>query len=145
MDEELQFLDKERTKELWLFIKTELAKKAGIADLDDYITDTEFANGLANALANYLTKEEVNSALSGATKREVVDLLPSVTDADPKAIYFVPSSGTPEEDNIKDEYMLINGKWEKIGTTRMDLSGYWSKTELKAMTSAELTAILNGT
>lgn len=145
MDEELKFLDKERTKEFWLFIKTELAKKANVIDLDDYVTDTSFANTLATKLANYPTKEEVNSALSGATKREVVDVLPSVTDADPKAIYFVPVSGTPEEDNIKDEYMLINGKWEKIGTTRIDLSGYWSKTELKAMTSAELTAILNGT
>lgn len=145
MDEELQFLDKERTKELWLFIKTELAKKANMIDLDNYVTDTGFANTLATALARYPTKEEVNSALSGATKREVVDVLPSVTDADPKAIYFVPVSGTQEEDNIKDEYMLINGKWEKIGTTRIDLSGYWSKTELKAMTSAELTAILNGT
>lgn len=142
MDDELIFLSAERVSELWLFLKTELAKKAGVTDLDEYVTEDAFANTLSLALANYPTKDEVNSALSGATKREVVDVLPSVEDADPKAIYFVPVTGTPEEDNIKDEYMLINNKWEKIGTTRIDLSGYWSKEELRPMTADELSAIL---
>lgn len=142
MDNELVFLDKERSKQLWLFIKTELAKKANVADLDDYVTDDIFSEALATALANYPTKAELNSAISAATKREVVSQLPAVADADPKAIYFVPAPGTPEENNIKEEYMVINGQWEMIGTTKMDLSGYWSKTELRAMTEDELTGIL---
>lgn len=143
MNEELLFLDKDRVKELWLFLKTELAKKASVLDLDDYVTDDTFANALATALSNYPTKAEVNSAIAGATKREVVDELPSKEAGDPKVIYFVPVSGEPEENNVKDEYMLINGEWEKIGTTRIDLSGYWSKEELRPMTSAELNAILS--
>lgn len=142
MNEELAFLDKERTKQLWLFLKTELAKKANVVDLDDLISNDDFTNALATALANYPTKTELNNALSAATKREIVDELPAESEADPKAIYFVPTPGTPEENNIKDEYMLINGNWEKIGTTRIDLSGYWSKQELRVLTQEELSTIL---
>lgn len=143
MEDDLVFLGGDRVKELWLFLKMELAKKASVTDLDDYVTDDTFAEALATALANYPTKAEVNLAIAGATKREVVDELPSEEDGDPKVIYFVPVSGEPEENNVKDEYMLINGKWEKIGTTRIDLSGYWSKEELRPMTTAELSAILS--
>lgn len=144
MDEntELVFLGKDRVKELWLTFKIELAKKANVVDLDDYITEDAFASALSTALSNYPTKAELNAAISGATAREVVDVLPSVDDADPKIIYFVPVSGTAEENNVYDEYMLINSQFEKIGTTRIDLSGYWSKEELRPMTAQELTAIL---
>lgn len=143
MEDELIFLGKEGVKQLWIFVKTQLAQKANFADLDDLITEDQFTEALATALSNYPTKSEVNSSLAAATKREVVDELPSVDDADPKAIYFVPSPGTPQENNIKDEYMLINGQWEMIGTTKVDLTGYWSKQELRAMTEEELTSILS--
>lgn len=142
MNEQLRFLDQDRVKEFWLFLKTELAKKANMTDLDDYITDEIFTNALATALANYPTKNEVNAALAGSVKREIVDELPSKEDGDPTVIYFVPASGETDDENIKDEYMLINGEWEKIGTTRIDLSGYWSKNELRSMTSEELTKLL---
>ena len=38
--------------------------------------------------------------------------------------------------------MWINGAWELLGSTEEDLTGYWSKQELRAMTAAELQAIL---
>lgn len=142
MNEELKFLDSERVKELWNFIKTELAKKAGMSDLADYISSDEFDDALADALANYPTKTEVNSALAGAISREVVDVLPSVSEGKTNVIYFIPTTGGTENQNVKDEYMLINDQWEKIGTTRIDLSNYWSKDSLRAMTASELEAIL---
>lgn len=148
MDEVNDFLNSARTRELWIFIKSELAKKAGVSDLDDLVDDTTMANAIATALTqidtkleDYAKKTDVQTALSGALTRVIVDSLPSVDDGDPTVIYFVPSEGT-DDSNVKDEYMLINGKWERIGTTRVDLSGYWSKDQLRAMTADELSSIL---
>lgn len=141
MGENSTYLDKERVKELWTFLKTELAKKAAVGDLADLVDTDELATALGMALVPYAKTSDVATALSGALSRQIVDSLPSVSDADPTVIYFVPSPSA-KEDNIKDEYMLINGKFELIGSTRIDLSGYWSKEELRAMTSAELSEIL---
>lgn len=148
MEETNDFLNSARTRELWIFIKAELAKKAGVSDLADLVDDDTMANAIATALTqvdtkltDYAKKSDLQAALSGALTRAVVDSLPSVYDGDPTVIYFVPSEGT-DDSNIKDEYMLVNGAWELIGTTRVDLSGYWSKDQLRAMTAAELSAIL---
>ena len=40
-----------------------------------------------------------------------------------------------------DEYMWVNEKFELIGSTQIDLSDYWSKTDLVAITDEELDAI----
>lgn len=136
-----KYFTDELVQVLWTKIKVELATKAGVADLDDYLTLENFATQLATALANYATKEQVNAAVSGALTREVVDALPEISDASATVIYLVPAEKADDK-NVKDEYMLINGKWELIGTTKVDLSGYWSKTELEPMTEAELNAIL---
>lgn len=57
------------------------------------------------------------------------------------AIYLVPNSGT--NPNIYDEYVWIavDNNYEKIGTTEVDLSDYMKKTDMRAITSAELDAI----
>ena len=34
--------------------------------------------------------------------------------------------------NARDEYVYINGDWECIGTTAMDLSNYYTKEEIDA-------------
>ena len=56
-------------------------------------------------------------------------------------IYLVPNSGT--NPNIYDEYVWIavDNNYEKIGTTEVDLSDYMKKTDMQAITSAELDAI----
>lgn len=104
-------------------------------------------NQLTNG-AGYQNSTEVqtaiNSAISGITSfdYQVVQSLP--TTGVKGTIYLVPNSGT--EPNYYDEYLWIvtsgTGKWEKIGTTAIDLSGYWSKTELVAITNAEIDTIL---
>lgn len=53
------------------------------------------------------------------------------TDIEPNTIYMVKSS-LPQEDNVYDEYMFINEAWEQIGSTAMDLSGYYTKMEADA-------------
>lgn len=43
-------------------------------------------------------------------------------------IYLVPRQNALDK-NIKDEYMWIDGKWESVGTTSIDLADYTSKEE----------------
>lgn len=62
-------------------------------------------------------------------------------------IYLVPEGSVLEPPY--DEYIWIEPEggtahWEKIGDTRIDLSGYWAKTELVAITTAEIDAIIEG-
>lgn len=51
---------------------------------------------------------------------KVVSVLPA--SGEDKTIYLVPNGGTGT--NIKDEYLWVDGNWEKIGTTDVDLSEY---------------------
>ena len=67
-----------------------------------------------------------------------VDVLPGV--GEPNVIYLLPKAG-PAGD-VYTEYMWIDGAWETMGSTAVDLSNYWSKDDLNVMSSAELQAIL---
>lgn len=154
-------LNGERVAELWTAVKTALAGKANLSDLDGYTTPdavvTAIASALTNyatnagvqtaiatALANYMTTSEVNDAIASAVVAasgihfEVVETLPETGEAN--VIYLVPNGQTGA--NVKDEFMLINGEWEPLGSTAVDLTGYWAKDELRIMTAAELQAIL---
>lgn len=70
----------------------------------------------------------INNAIGGVTgiTYEVVQTLPASGSAG--TIYLISNSGT--NPNIYDEYIYVNNGFEKIGTTDVDLTGYWSKTEL---------------
>lgn len=155
------FLNSARVAELWAAIKTALAGKADLSALDGYTTPDAVATAItsaltnyatnagvqtaiATALANYMTGTEVDAAIAKAVADaahitvQTVDTLPATGTAN--VIYLVPNGGSGQ--NSKDEFMWIVGKWEKIGSTDVDLSGYWAKSDLTAMTAAELQAIL---
>lgn len=57
----------------------------------------------------------------GSLEIESVAVLP--TTGKSGVIYLVPSP-KPGDKNLKDEYLWIDGKWELIGSTAVDLSGY---------------------
>lgn len=158
---EESFLGPERVAELWAAVKTALAGKADVAALDGYTTPdavataitTALANyatnagvqtAIATALANYMTTSEVNDAIASAVvaasgiRFEPVVTLPETGEVN--VIYLVPNGLTGS--NVKDEYMWIDGKWEILGSTAVNLEGYWSKEDLRPMTAAELQAIL---
>lgn len=60
------------------------------------------------------------------TNFQVVNTLPT-ENISTSTIYLVPST-TPGEENIYDEYIYVNGNWEHIGSTTVDLSDYVTKT-----------------
>ena len=75
----------------------------------------------AYAKSSDVTKE-IASAVSGVTQIDysVVEALPST--GKKGVIYLVANSGSGN--NIYDEYIYINSKFEKLGSREMDLSSY---------------------
>lgn len=86
-------------------------------------------------LDNIYTKGETDSAIAAAVagashlKREIVKSLPETSEADLNTIYMVPkTSGSGQ--NTYDEYMVLNGAWEILGNTDVDLTQYVTETKL---------------
>lgn len=77
------------------------------------------------------TDEKIAQAIAAAPhlKREVVDSIEEVV-AD-NIIYMVPT-GLQEDDDKYDEFMLINGVVERVGSWEVDLSAYAKKTDVEA-------------
>lgn len=134
-------------------------KVSDLTNDSGFQTSANVATAISDALANsgdpYQTQTEVqaliDSELADITSIDfqVVDTLPAT--GVKGTIYLVPNSGTSP--NTYDEYIWIEptggtAHFEKIGTTDVDLSGYWTSesgkaNSLIAMTTAEVNAILN--
>ena len=101
-------------------------------------------NQLTNG-AGYQTASEVqtaiNSAISGITgiDFQVVTSLPAT--GTKGVIYLISNSGTGT--NIYDEYIWVTNRFEKIGTTEIDLSNYYNTTNLLALTNQEIDTIIS--
>ena len=65
----------------------------------------------------------------------VVAQLPT-QDISETTIYLVPSSN-PETENAYDEFIYVNNTWEQVGSTAVDLSGYYTKAETDTLLSAK--------
>lgn len=81
------------------------------------------------------TKTEVETYVSGQIgsaghlKRLVVSTLPEISEADPDIIYMIQKKANSQlTGDYFEEYMVINGAWEQIGNTYVDLEPY-AKTE----------------
>lgn len=83
-----------------------------------------------------MTESTVNSLIAKATKlkKEVVTSLPSTGKDD---VLYLKKDGN-DANNSYVEYMWINGAWEIIGNTKIDLNPYAKKTDIKTKLS-ELT------
>lgn len=87
------------------------------------------------------TKAQIDQKIAEVDhlQRQVVATLPAVADADPRIIYMVPKADASGDQNY-DEYMVIDGKWEKIGDTKVDLTDYALKTEVATAKSEAIAA-----
>ena len=96
----------------------------------------------ANTLAGYgitdaYNKGEADSKIAQAVanaehlKRTIVEALPDVGDADEHTIYMV-GDGEGEGNQKYEEFMLVNGAFEKIGDSAVDLTDYALKTEVES-------------
>lgn len=96
--------------------------------------------------SKFQTDTEVQAKIDDALKDitgidfKVVTELPST--GVKGTIYLVPNSGTSP--NVYDEYIWLSdsSSFEKIGSTAVDLSGYWSKTELVNIPNTDIDTIV---
>lgn len=90
--------------------------------------------GITDAYTKGQTDSKIAEAVAAAPhlKRSIVEQLPEEKEADENTIYMVPQSGTVEDPGTStshyNEYMLINGAFELIGSSQVDLSGYATET-----------------
>ena len=125
-----------------------LSGKVDNSTLGSYYTKTESDNLLSakanqtdlTSLSGRVTQNETDitalqTAVSGALKREIVQSLPT-QDISTTTIYMIRNT-TTSGDNIYDEYMYINNLWELIGTSATDFSNYYTKTEIDTQLSGK--------
>lgn len=101
--------------------------------------------GITDAYTSAQTDSAIATAVANADhlKRAIVATLPEVEEADENTIYMV-GSGEGSEDSVYGEYMLINGGFEKIGSSAVDLTDYALKSYVDtAKTEAIKTAGTN--
>lgn len=103
-----------------------------------YAAIQDFVTASVSNLINYYTKSqtysksEVDSLISSIKQftYQSADSLPTASASTMYKIYLIPAANS-ETNNAKDEYITVeNGSsysWEKIGSTNIDLSGYYQK------------------
>lgn len=98
--------------------------------ISDAYTATQTDNKIAEAMAN-----------AGHLKREIVTTLPEVSKANDHTIYMVLDS-EGDGDNKYIEYMLVNGAFERTGSSDVDLSGYLQTSDVTSITNSEIDTIV---
>ena len=109
------------------------------SSLSAYTNDAGFIDNTVNNLVNYYkkaetyTQAEVNALISAIVTLNilVVQALPT-QDISTTTIYLVPKA-TAETQDVYDEYIYVNNAWEHIGSTEVDLSNYYTKSETDAL------------
>jgi len=77
--------------------------------------------------AGYIT--ETQAVEAAKLKKAIVEELPDPGEADDNTIYLILAEDGGGDD-IYDEYLLIGGALEKIGSTRISLEGYLTEGDL---------------
>lgn len=124
-----------------------------------FTNDAGYITKTVNDLVNYYlksdtyTKTEVQQLISAIQQftYQVVSSLPTASADTMNKIYLVPSAD-PQTQNVKDEYITIdNGTeaqtiytWEQIGSTEIDLSGYYTSQQTDSAITQALNTALAG-
>ena len=105
------------------------------------VDGTVTADG-ANAVTGKAVYDFVTAAIAGISgfHAEIVSELPA--SGQPNILYLVAKSSAASGDGY-DEYLYINGAWERVGSTDIDLSGYVQASEMHAITNTEISDIIN--
>ena len=107
---------------------SKIVDKATDAIVNGQTLSTDNLNDLAKIF--YASANRIIEAIdkSAGLHREIVQQLPT-QDIDDNTIYMVLDSSASGSD-IYDEWMWIENAWEHIGSTRVDLTDYYNKTQV---------------
>lgn len=119
-------------------------RETAVSSLRSEIYGAGYITKVVDDLINYYkkselyTKEEINSIISGlqggGLTLEKVNSLPST--GNNKVIYLVPVTGSTN--NVFEEYIWVNSKWELIGSTAINLANYYTKQQIESILSEYL-------
>lgn len=122
----------------WSNVQNRPTKVSQFTNDSGYQTSSEVQSAISTATTDMATKTYVTQQLANINKKQIVTSTTEMTDAN--TIYLIANSGS--ENNIYDEYIVIDGKAEKVGTTEVDLINYVQDTDLVAITNGEIDDIL---
>ena len=118
---------------------------SGYAESADLPTKTSDLTNDSNYQTETQVQALIDSELAGITgiDFQVVQTLPA---SGVKGTIYLLQNQTSATD-VYDEYIWLapeggTAHWEQIGTTAVDLSDYWSQTDLVAITTAEIDEII---
>ena len=105
------------------------------------VDGTVTADG-TNAVTGKAVYDFVTAAIAGISgfHAEIVSELPASGQSN--ILYLVAKSTAASGDGY-DEYLYINGAWERVGSTDIDLSGYVQAADMHAITNTEISDIIN--
>ena len=88
----------------------------------------------------YQTQSQVQAMVNNAQhmKRQIVEELPQPSAANELTIYLVAN-----DKGSYDEYMLINGKMDKVGASDVDLTGYLNTTNFTPLSNSDIDSIFS--
>ena len=116
-------------------VRITLNEKVGIKEMPTKLSELENDT-------TFKTEAEIQSMIEKASslKKEVVTSLPATGKDD--VIYLVKDTKGKDNNNYL-EYLWLNGKYELIGSTQVDLSGYATNKEIEQLQSSLQSVVRN--
>ena len=121
----------------WSNVQNRPTKVSEFTNDAGYQTSSEVQSAISTATTDMATKTYVTQQLANINKKQIVTSTTEMTDAN--TIYLIANSGSGN--NVYDEYIVIDGTPEKVGTTEVDLTNYVQESELVAITNEEIDEI----
>ena len=115
----------------------------------NYQTAVQVASSISTTLAasGFQTASQVEALIGAALATldtdifVVVESLPAASSANPNKIYLAPSAGGSGS-NLMEEWVVVNGAWEKLGSVDVSLDGYFNETNLVPITNSEIDGMI---
>lgn len=117
-----------------------------VSNLSQLNNDAGFVTDTVDNLVNYYTKNDIYTkteiqnqlkTFSNGLSSKIVDALPTdPADINSTTIYLVKAT---DGSNSYEQFMYIDGQFASLGTTTIDLSGFYSKSEIDAIVTTLVT------
>jgi hypothetical protein len=116
----------------------------------NYQTAVQVSTAISSALAasGFQTAAQVEALIEAALATldtdifVVVETLPLASAANPNKIYLAPAAGGGSGNNVMEEWVIVGGAWEKLGSVDISLDGYFNEDNLVPITNAEIDSMI---
>ena len=116
----------------------------------NYQTALQVSASISTALAasGFQTASQVGTLIDAALSTldtsifVVVETLPAASGANPNKIYLAPTPGGGGAGNILEEWVAVEGAWERFGSVDISLAGYFNESNLVPITNSEIDSMI---